>query len=635
MENNLKNETSPYLLQHKNNPVNWYPWGEAAFEKAKNENKPIFLSIGYSTCHWCHVMAHETFEDKEAAKVLNENFISIKVDKEERPDIDSIYMNVCQAFTGSGGWPMSIFITPEQKPFYAGTYFPKPTFIRLLKEIIQLWKTNQQQIISSGNDAVKALNNVSTEKGKISSDLTQTAIQQFKSSFDRENGGFGTAPKFPVPHNLLFLLNYYERTKTHDILEMAEKTLLQLYKGGIFDHIGYGFSRYSTDKYFLVPHFEKMLYDNALLIISYIKLYDITKKDLYKDIAKKTCAYILREMTDKDGGFYSAQDADSDGIEGKYYVFHADEIIELLGEETGNEFNRYYDITEGGNFEGRNIPNLLHHSQLHNEFEKYLPKIYEYRKSRTKLHLDDKILTAWNSLMVTAFVTMYRVLDDKQYLNAAKKACDFIAKKLSDGDTLYVSFRDGKRGNRGFLDDYAFYLYALINMYEATFEEQYLNKAISLCNQCVEEFYDKENGGFYLYGQGNEQLILKPKETYDGAIPSGNSVMAYNLVWLAQLTQESRLEELAENQLEFMASNAEQFPMGHSMYLLALDMFLNPLPHIVCVKKDKHEKFPLNTVVKMLDDNQLEYPILNNMTTYYICKNKNCMPPTNNLKDAL
>ncbi len=635
MENNLKNETSPYLLQHKNNPVNWYPWGAEAFEKAKSENKPIFLSIGYSTCHWCHVMAHESFENDEVAKILNDDFISIKVDKEERPDIDSIYMDVCQAFTGSGGWPMSVFITPEQKPFFAGTYFPKSAFISLLKEIIVLWKSNQQQIIRSGDDIVKALNNVANDKGKISSDLIETAVHQFEDSFDKENGGFGRAPKFPTPHNLLFLLNYYERTKNNGILEMVEKTLLQMYKGGIFDHIGYGFSRYSTDKYFLAPHFEKMLYDNALLILSYIKMYDMTKKEIYKDVAQKTSEYILHEMTDMDGGFYSAQDADSDGVEGKYYVFDADEIIELLGEEAGKKFNDYYGITGHGNFEGKNILNLLHHHKLQNEFEKYLPAVYEYRKSRAKLHLDDKILTTWNSLMITAFVTMYRVLDDKQYLEAAKKACGFIERNLSDGDTLYVSFRDGKLGSKGFFDDYAFYIYALIHLYEATFEEQYLSKAITLCNKCIEEFYDKENSGFYLYGQTNEQLILKPKETYDGAIPSGNSIMAYNLVWLSQITEEAGFEELAKKQLEFMASNAEQFPMGHSMYLLALDLFLNPLTHIVCVKKDNYEKFPLNTVVKMLNEESSEYPILNNMTTYYVCKNKSCMPPTNNLKDIL
>jgi Highly conserved protein containing a thioredoxin domain len=362
LSNHLSNETSPYLLQHSENPVNWYPWCQEAFQKAKTENKPIFLSIGYSTCHWCHVMAHESFEDEEIAEILNQNYISIKVDKEERPDIDSIYMTVCQAYTGSGGWPTSIFMTPEQKPFFAGTYFPKETrygmigFKELLSGIYEKWQKNRYELLQSADAIVATLNRKSTSQTETDIKLMESAVELYNQSYDEKFGGFGKEPKFPTAHNLLFLLKHYEKSGDKNSLKMAEHTLTQMYKGGIFDHIGYGFSRYSTDKYFLVPHFEKMLYDNALLILAYCKAYWITQNSFYREVAEKTAQYILREMTSTEGGFYSAQDADSDGEEGKYYVFESEEIVSLLGEKTGQAFNEYYSITDNGNFEGKIFP---------------------------------------------------------------------------------------------------------------------------------------------------------------------------------------------------------------------------------------------------------------------------------------
>lgn len=665
LKNNLKDQTSPYLLQHADNPVHWYPWCKEAFEKAKKENKPIFLSIGYSTCHWCHVMAHESFEDEEVAEELNRNFISIKVDKEERPDIDSIYMSVCMMLTGSGGWPTSIFMTPEQKPFYAGTYFPKnPSygsigFLGLLKIIHEKWTQNEDSLVKTGEEITRQLKRYTegetqqfAENGEsqgIYEKLSEQAFLWFWNSFDRVNGGFGKAPKFPTPHNLMFLMEYYRVTGEEHALEMAEKTLLQMYKGGIFDHIGYGFSRYSTDNYFLVPHFEKMLYDNALLLLSYTKAFSITGKNIYRKIAEKTADYILREMTSPEGGFYSAQDADSEGVEGRYYVFDYNEMIELLGSEKGKQFNDYYNITKQGNFEGKNIPNRLKASDDLGEekFEESIAKVYSYRKERAKLHLDDKILTSWNGMMIGALAMMYRIFGKEVYLQQAKAACDFIEQHQQEEDVLFVSCREGRCQGKGFLDDYAFYGFALINLYEATLDRSYLDKAIRYCKKAIADFGDKEQGGFYLYGRENEQLILIPKETYDGAIPSGNSVMAYNLVKLRNLLLENEWQEQAEKQLEFLTSCAAEAgessaflggnakAAGQSFFLTALSIYQNPPEHIVCVVKDKSDleklkaKMQQGADILVFEEETAEYKRINDRTTLYICKAHSCMPPVN------
>lgn len=641
--NKLIEETSPYLLQHAHNPVQWYPWGREAFQKAKSEDKPIFLSIGYSTCHWCHVMAHESFEDEKVAELLNESFIAIKVDKEERPDIDSIYMSVCQAFTGRGGWPTSIFMTWEQKPFFAGTYFPKENgygimgFKSLLKAIQEKWKTNREELLHSAEEIVTVFQREASSQGEADYNLIDNAIEQYQKSYDQTYGGFGVAPKFPAPHNLLFLLQQYEKKGVKKNLDMVENTLTQLYKGGIFDHIGYGFSRYSTDRQFLVPHFEKMLYDNALLILAYCKTFELTKNPFYRKVAEKTATYILREMTSPEGGFYSAQDADSDGEEGKYYVFEPTEIIEILGEEKGEAFNQYYDITQGGNFLGKNIPNLLQNRDNGDEFEKELPKLYEYRKKRNQLHLDDKILTSWNSLMIGAMCWLYRISKNKQYLDTAQKAQHFIEEKLHQDDVLFVSYREGRNRQQGFLDDYANYISALLSLYDATFDEDYLNKANKLLRKAANDFYDEKNGGFYLYGKDSETLILRPKESYDGAMPSGNSMMAYNLIRLNQFESDDRFDQIIKGHLNFMHGQAKEYPSGFAMYLIGLSDYFMPPQSITVVLKNKEDlrdlpfRASLGSMVKVIKDSTEEYKLLNDETTYYICSNHSCMPPVNEL----
>ena len=642
--NKLIEESSPYLLQHAHNPVHWYPWGEEAFQKAKVEDKPIFLSIGYSTCHWCHVMAHESFEDQKVAELLNKNFIAIKVDKEERSDIDSIYMSVCQAFTGRGGWPTSIFMTWDQKPFFAGTYFPKDNgygimgFKSLLTAIHDKWETSREELLHSAEEIVSVFRREGTVRGEADHNLIDTALELYQQSYDEEYGGFGTAPKFPAPHNLLFLLQQYERKGEKKYLEMVGNTLTKLYEGGIFDHIGYGFSRYSTDRQFLVPHFEKMLYDNALLIMAYCKTFEITKDPFYRKVAEKTATYILREMTSEDGGFYSAQDADSDGVEGKYYVFETEEITKLLGEDTGKAFNQFYDITEAGNFMGKSIPNLLENHDKADGFEKELPKVYEYRRQRNKLHLDDKMLTSWNSLMITAMCWLYRISQNTEYLKAGEKAQRFIEEKLCENNVLYVSYREGRKSQNGFLDDYANNIFALLALYDATLFEGYLDRARSLLNKTIDDFYDEKNGGFYLYGRDSEALILRPKESYDGAMPSGNSMMAYNLVRLSQFDGDGRFDRIMKQQMDFMHGQAKDYPAGFAMYLIGLSDYFAPPQSITVVSQNEEDiksipfRTPLDSMIKVFKTPTEEYKLLHDKTTYYVCSNHTCMPPVNDLK---
>lgn len=646
MQNHLKNQTSPYLLQHVDNPVNWYPWSEEAFEKAKLEDKPIFLSIGYSTCHWCHVMAHESFEDEEIAAILNQNFISIKVDKEERPDIDSIYMSVYQALTGSGGWPTTIFMTPEQKPFFAGTYFPKHArwgsigFQELLETISKKWKNERKTLLESANQILNFITKEEPSNKKIPNNpehILDKALHIYTQTFDKENGGFGQAPKFPSPHNLLFLMHYYEKTNHKPAIEMVDKTLLQMYRGGIFDHIGGGFSRYSTDNYFLAPHFEKMLYDNALLIMAYAKAYELTHNLLYLGVAEKTAAYILNEMTSPRGGFYSAQDADSEGIEGKFYLFEPIEILKVLGKDDGKDFCRYFDITEKGNYEGKNIPNLLHNNLITARYNNFLPKLYDYRKNRYHLHLDDKILTSWNGLMIAAMCYLYRVTQNEKYLGVAEQAQTFIENKLCEGDSLFVSWREEQRSGKGFLEDYANDIFALLSLYEATLDKSYLSRAQILCDKSLSLFYDEASFGFFLNGSENEKLIMRPKETYDGAMPSGNSMMAYNLLRLSHYFENDHYNSFAQKQLKFMLSEASRYPSGYAMFLIALLDYVELPTKITVVVKEKKDltglmcKLPLNTIIKVLEESTAEYPMKNNQTTYYVCKGRTCNPATNEL----
>ncbi len=640
MSNQLNKSTSPYLLQHAENPVNWYMWSDEAFETAKKGNKPIFLSIGYSTCHWCHVMAHESFEDEKTAEILNKHFISIKVDREERPDIDSVYMAVCQAFTGNGGWPTSIFMTWDKKPFFAGTYFPvqsrygMPGFSDLLMTIAEQWEKNQEKFLESADEIIAHLKNSNLNgKNNISENIIEDAVKNFKYIYDSIYGGFGRAPKFPTPHNLLFLMMYSKISNDTLSMKMVEKTLIQMRKGGIFDHIGGGFSRYSTDKYFLAPHFEKMLYDNALLIMAYSSAYSMTKTPIYLETAEKTANYIIREMTSTDGGFYSAQDADSDGVEGKFYTFTLDEIQNVLGEH-GKRFAEVFDITANGNFEGVNIPNLLKSNDIDTDFSEEFQKLYEYRKNRTNLHLDDKILLSWNSMMITAMAMLYRISHKEQYLQAAQKAQAFLEQNLCEGLQLYTSFRDGKRSDKAFLDDDAYYVSALLELYNSTLDSNYLDKAKAFCHEAVKRFVDDANGGFFLCETGNSELFMNPKETYDGAIPSGNSVMAYNFVRLYQLTEDEKYRELTEQQLVFLSAQASEYPAGHSLFLLAKLLYENSPEHVTIVQDGKTDlseirtKLPFLANISVVGESE-KYSLLNNKTTYYVCRGHMCLPPAN------
>lgn len=643
-QNRLKNETSPYLLQHAANPVDWYPWCDAAFEQAEREDKPVFLSIGYSTCHWCHVMAHESFEDPEVAALMNDYFISIKVDREERPDLDSVYMSVCQAFTGNGGWPMTIFLTPDRKPFFAGTFFPKKArygqigMMELLPIIHEKWVTDRAAILKPIDEVLSYVSSKNEKSGVLDEGLIPKAVAIYKKNFDSLYGGFSAAPKFPAPHNLLFLMKYYEKSKDPKVLQMVEKTLQQMAGGGLFDHVGGGFCRYSTDPFYLVPHFEKMLYDNALLIHAYCMAYQLTGNPVYCDVAERTAAYILREMTAPEGGFFCAQDADSEGREGLFYLFEPEEILKLLGEETGKKWNSRYDITKEGNFEGKNIPNLLHGTLEINDMEEQRQVIYEYRKNRVLLHRDDKILASWNALMVAALCQLYRVTGKGDILRAAENAWRFLMEKMCDGGTLYVSYREGKLGGKGFLDDYAYGIYALLALYGATYKEEYREQAEQFCEKAVHDFCDPEKHGFFLYGRENEELIFRPKETYDGAMFSGNSAMAYNLVQLAFLTGERRYEEWAENQLAFMSGAAEGYPAGYAMFLIALSDYFHGPEKITVAAKDRDEiqflpfRVPLDTIVRVVDGDTKEYPLKNDRTTYYVCREHMCLPPENELR---
>lgn len=640
-ENHLAGESSPYLLQHARQPVDWYPWSAEAFRQAREKDRPVFLSIGYSTCHWCHVMAHESFEDAEIAKLLNEHFIAIKVDREERPDLDSVYMAVCQAMTGSGGWPMSLFLTPEQKPFFAGIYFPKENqygvtgFRQLLMTIARKWAEDRASLLLSAEAVQKALTAESPDIDVEEEQLPEQAAAQFRRSFDADFGGFGAAPKFPTPHNLLFLLDRYRKTEDRTALNMAEVTLRQMYRGGLYDHIGYGFCRYSTDRAFQIPHFEKMLYDNALLIMAYAAAFDITDDPFYRNVAEQTADFVLREMTDSAGGFYSAQDADSDGVEGRYYALRPAEVIEVLGRERGEAFNRCYGVTERGNFHGQSIPHLVGTQTEAAALEECLPALRAYRKERCALHLDDKILTGWNALMIAALSQLSRITGDPRYLDAAKRGMAYLETNMAESGHLLVSYRNGRRGGIGFLDDYACTVFAMLQLQQATQEEKYLRRAKQLCARAVADFWDEEHGGFYFSGRENESLILRPKETYDGAVPSGNAVMAYNLVRLSLMEEEFPWEDILRRQMAFLSTAAAQLPMGHTFFLLALSDAQTPPDHVTVVLaagdgiSSVLKRLPLSALVTIYKEPTPEFPLLDGKTTYYVCTGKTCLPPSN------
>lgn len=529
-------------------------------------------------------MERESFEDEEVAQILNDKYISIKVDREERPDVDHIYMNVCQILTGHGGWPLTIIMTSEKKPFYAGTYFPKhsrmgyPGLVEVLEKISDMWVNDRQTLIESAESIIQHISEDVSDKSEegLSLETAHRAFQGFLRSFDHEYGGFGSAPKFPTPHNLSFLLRYWKVTKDDDALSMVEKTLEQMYRGGIYDHIGFGFSRYSTDRKWLVPHFEKMLYDNALLTTAYLEAYQATGKEQYAEVARQILTYVLRDMTSPDGGFYSAEDADSEGVEGKFYVWRQEEVKAILGEQEGKQFCDYYGIVPKGNFEGSNIPNLLRNQKAFGELNRNpltsaREKIYKTREKRIHPYKDDKILTSWNGLMIAAMALGYRVLGDEQFATAAEKAVDFIQHNLrrSDG-RLLARYRDGEAAYSAYLDDYAFMIWGLIDLYEATFKSQYLKLAVDLTTEMMKYFYDEEQGGFYLYGSDSEQLITRPKDVYDSAAPSGNSVTALNLLRLSRITGNNELEDKAWEIFNAFSPAIDRYPMGYTHMLMAV-----------------------------------------------------------------
>ena len=670
--NRLINERSPYLLQHAYNPVNWNPWSEEAFAKAKAEDKPIFLSIGYSTCHWCHVMEKESFEDEEVAVILNKYFVAIKVDREERPDVDSIYMTVCQALTGSGGWPLTIFMTPDKKPFYAGTYFPKeskrgmPGIMDVLSSLGQQWIEERENIIESSEKIVAHIQNMDTKVNsaglgeELGEDEIHNAYDSFKSAYDRNYGGFGRSPKFPAPHNLQFLLRYWKNYNEPYALEMVEKTLEAMHAGGIFDHIGFGFSRYSTDQEWLVPHFEKMLYDNSLLASVYIEAFEATGKVFYKEVAQKIFTYILRDMTSIDGAFYSAEDADSEGEEGKFYLLTTKEVASVLGEESYKTYCEHYDITNIGNFEGRNIPNLIGKNSnsiiskdLEHELEEMRQKLFKYREKRIHPYKDDKILTSWNGLMIAALAHAGRVFNDSNYIEKAEKAMDFIlSNMINDKGRLMARFRDGDVAHLGYLDDYAFTVHALIELYEATFNVKYLSKALELNVNMINLFKDEKQGGLFLYGIDGEQLIVRPKDIYDGAMPSGNSVATLNMLRLARLSASSELEKQAYGQFEVFASKVKTIESAHAYFMTALLYSIVPGKDIIIVgekqsndtkamiKEINSNYLPFATVVINTGDDKLNainpeliaHKSLEGKSTAYICENFTCKEPVNDLQ---
>lgn len=667
--NRLIHEKSPYLLQHAHNPVDWYPWGEEAFAKALSEDKPIFLSIGYSTCHWCHVMERESFEDTEIAELLNQYFVSVKVDREERPDIDHIYMSVCQALTGQGGWPLTIFMTPEKNPFFAGTYFPKTAkwrragLLELLEEIRLKWVSDRDGLVDAGQRISEAVSRQYDDtSGKLKEQVIDNIYNFLSDHFDNDYGGFGKAPKFPTPHKLMFLLRYWKRSKDHKSLEIVEKTLKSMYAGGIYDHIGYGVSRYSTDHYWLVPHFEKMLYDNALVSLVLIEAYQATGKNFYLRAAEEIYEYILRDMTSPQGAFYSAEDADSEGVEGKYYVWDPKEVEKVLGSEDGKFFCELYNITDQGNFEGLSIPNLISSGvsdEVSPKVKEFVKKLFLYREKRVRPYKDDKVLTSWNGMMAASFARAAGATGNSKYLEAAKNAVDFIWHCLRRKDgRLLARYRDSQAAILGYLDDYAFLQWGLLELYGATLEPEYLNKAIQLLDGMKELFWDSDKGGFYFYGKDAEKLLDRPKEVYDGAVPSGNSVAANNIIRLARITGREDLLNLFRQQISAFAGIASEHPSGYVHFIASfLTYTASPREIVITGKEESSEvkamvnavqrSFLPETVLLFRPDTEKAADIeelsalakgrvpVDGMPAAYICENFSCRQPITEVEELI
>ncbi|MDK2971998.1 MAG: uncharacterized protein PWP23_1753 [Candidatus Sumerlaeota bacterium] len=609
--NRLVFEQSPYLLQHAANPVDWWPWGEAAFEAARAQDKPVFLSVGYSTCHWCHVMERESFEDEEVAALLNEHMIAIKVDREERPDIDHVYMTVTQAMTGSGGWPMTAVMTPDKKPFFAGTYYPKesqwgrPGMTDLVPALGRAWKEDREKVLRSANQIAEAIADLGNSRAGAmpNGEVLEHALDDYKRSYDRAHGGFGGGRnKFPVPHNLSLLLRIHARTGNDEARAMVEHTLQQMRLGGIWDHVGHGFHRYSTDEIWLLPHFEKMLYDQALHAIAYSEAYQLTGNEEYARVVRAIFDYVLRDMTAPGGGFYSAEDADSEGVEGKFYVWTREEVAEVLGAEDAELFQTLFNIEKEGNFSeeatgrrtGESIPHLkkplgelaasmkMTPEALAEKAEALRGKLFEHREARVHPYKDDKILTDWNGLMIAALARGGMALGEEKYVHAAEKAANFILTDLRGKDgRLLKRARNGEAGLPAHLEDYAFIVWGLLDLYEATFDVRYLQEAVTLTDVMIEHYADETGGGFFQTADDGEVLLTRAKDAYDGAIPSGNGVAVCNLARLAHLTGEEKYDRLARGTAAAFGTALAEQPTGHSQMLIGIDLLLGPATEVV------------------------------------------------------
>jgi len=669
-KNNLIHETSPYLLQHAENPVNWYGWNDEALQKAKDENKPIFLSVGYSACHWCHVMAHESFENNDVAEFMNENFVNIKVDREERPDIDDIYQKACQITTGQGGWPLSVFLTPDQKPFYVGTYFPvldsygRPGFGSICRQLAQAWNEKPKDIEKSAESFIHALNK--TEKITVHTKLERTLLDEAAMNLfqlgDPTYGGFGSAPKFPNAANISFLFRYSQMANLPKFNEFALKTLNKMAKGGIFDQIGGGFHRYSTDTKWLVPHFEKMLYDNALMSVNYCEAYQITKDQFYLDILQKTLDFVLREMTSPEGGFYSAYDADSEGVEGKFYVWTKKEIKEILGSDA-DLFCLYFDVTDGGNWEGNSIlcNNLntstvafnfgISEQEVYEIINSCSKKLLEIRSKRISPGLDDKVLVSWNSLMITAFAKGYRITNDVRYLDAAKNCIAFIEKSLFVDDNLLRTYKNGTAKINGYLEDYSYFVNALLDVFEIEPDSKYLKLALKLGHHLIDHFWDSENNSFFMTSDNHEKLIIRPKSNYDLSLPSGNSVSSFVMLRLYHLSQKQSFLDISIKIMESQAQIAAENPFGFGYLLNTLSLYLEKPIEITVINSENSELckslltnyLPNSFMVTIQNSDQLnsisEYPFFSGKsfeekTSVFICKNFSCSLPLHTLDEV-
>ena len=669
MVNRLIDETSPYLVQHAHNPVDWYPWGEEALARAQREDRPILLSIGYAACHWCHVMERESFENEETARIMNENFISIKVDREERPDLDAIYMQAVQALTGHGGWPMTVFLTPNGEPFYGGTYFPPedrlgmPGFPRLLKTMAEAYRTKRSDVTQAATQIVARLQQSSKVRPSLdllNREILHQATQNLEANFDEQNGGFGAAPKFPQPMTYDFLLHFHHASNGVRALKMVEITLEKMARGGMYDQLGGGFHRYSTDGYWLVPHFEKMLYDNALLSRLYLHAYQVTGRDFYRRITEETLDYVLREMTNGDGGFYSTQDADSEGVEGKFFLWTPQEVEEALGKEDAVLFNAYYGVTPQGNFEGENILHVPREAsmvaaemgveveRLEAAIQRGKEILLKVRNQRVYPGRDEKILTAWNGLMLRSFAEAAAVLRRGDYRKAAIANASLITQVLQRDGRLLRTYKDGQAKLKGYLEDYSFLIDGLLALYELTFDPHWLAQARRLVDGMLDLFWEEKEGAFYDTGRDHESLVVRPQELFDNATPCGSSVATEVLLHMALLTGEESYKRRASATLQSMGPLLPQYALGMGRWLAALDLYLHQPKEIAIIgpREDPatrdllevvYSRYLPNRVVAGTEEEDLmgshELPLLRYRTkidgrpTAYVCENYVCQLP--------